>query len=113
MNLKKAKYSSPPTPLTVERGQARSLNISHKVWRSHCGVVMQESFIFSDSIAKNIAVGRRKMDMDKLRHAAEVANVREFIESLPLGYNTKDRRRRNRYQHGTKTTDTDCKSSLS
>lgn len=67
-----------------------SLNhISHKLWRSHCGVVMQESFIFSDSIAKNIAVGLEKPDMERLRHAAEVANVRAFIEELPLGYNTK------------------------
>jgi ATP-binding cassette subfamily B protein len=64
-------------------------SISHKSWRSHCGVVMQESFIFSDTIAKNIAVGEEKVDMEKLRHAVEVANVREFIESLPLGYNTK------------------------
>jgi ATP-binding cassette subfamily B protein len=64
-------------------------NISHKVWRSHCGVVMQDSFVFSDTIAKNIAVGLEKIDMDRLRHAAEIANVREFIESLPLGYNTK------------------------
>jgi ATP-binding cassette subfamily B protein len=64
-------------------------HISHKVWRSHCGVVMQESFIFSDSIAKNIAVGLERPDMERLRHAAEVANVRTFIEDLPLGYNTK------------------------
>ena len=64
-------------------------NISHKVWRANCGVVMQESFIFSDSIAKNIAVGSEKTDMERLRQAAEVANVKEFIESLPLGYNTK------------------------
>ncbi len=64
-------------------------NISHKTWRAHCGVVMQESFIFSDSIAKNIAVGMEKVDMEKLRQAAEIANVREFIESMPLGYNTK------------------------
>lgn len=64
-------------------------NISHKAWRKHCGVVMQESFIFSDSIAKNIAVGLEKIDMDRLRYAAEVANVKSFIENLPLGYNTK------------------------
>lgn len=64
-------------------------NIGHRVWRSHCGTVMQESFIFSDSIAKNIAVGQEKIDMDKLQHAVTVANVKEFIESLPLGYNTK------------------------
>ena len=64
-------------------------NISHRTWRSHCGVVMQESFIFSESIAKNIAVGIEKVEMEKLRHSAEIANVKEFIESLPLGYNTK------------------------
>jgi ATP-binding cassette subfamily B protein len=64
-------------------------NISHKFWRSHCGVVMQESFIFSDTIARNIAVGAEKIDMDKLYQAVEVANIREFIESLPLGFNTK------------------------
>lgn len=64
-------------------------NISHKTWRSHCGVVMQEGFIFSDTIAKNIAVGADKIDRDQLQQAVEVANIREFIESLPLGYNTK------------------------
>ena len=63
--------------------------ISHRSWRSHCGVVMQESFIFSDSIAKNIAVGQEKIDMDKLNHAIVVANVKDFIDSLPLGFNTK------------------------
>jgi ATP-binding cassette subfamily B protein len=73
----------------IKLGNTSLANISHKTWRSHCGVVMQESFIFSDSIAKNIAVGMEKVDMEKLRHAAEIANGREFIESLPLGYNTK------------------------
>ena len=63
--------------------------ISHKIWRSHCGVVMQESFIFSDTIARNIGVGAEKIDMEKLYQAVEVANIREFIESLPLGFNTK------------------------
>lgn len=63
--------------------------ISHKVWRGHCGVVMQESYIFSDTIAKNIAVGLEKPGMERLRHAAEIANARDFIEELPLGYNTK------------------------
>lgn len=64
-------------------------NISHKTWRGHCGVVMQESFIFSDSIAKNIAVGIDKPDLARLQHAVDIANIREFIEDLPLGYNTK------------------------
>lgn len=64
-------------------------DISHKIWRSHCGVVMQESFIFSDTIARNIAVGAERINMKRLHHAVEVANVREFIESLPLGFNTR------------------------
>ena len=64
-------------------------NISHKLWRGHCGVVMQESFIFSDTIARNIAVGADKVNMEKLQQAVEIANIREFIESLPLGFNTK------------------------
>lgn len=63
--------------------------ISHKIWRSHCGAVMQESYIFSDSIANNIAVGVEKINMDKLWHAVKVANIQEFVESLPLGFNTK------------------------
>lgn len=78
-----------PSPYGEGGGGIPLSNISHKIWRSHCGVVMQESFIFSDTIAKNIAVGLEKIDMDRLRHAAEIANVREFIEGLPLGYNTK------------------------
>lgn len=63
--------------------------ISHRAWRSHCGVVMQDSFIFSDTIAKNIAIGHDKIDMERLRQSADIANARSFIESLPLGYNTK------------------------
>ncbi|MEO1022424.1 MAG: peptidase domain-containing ABC transporter [Bacteroidota bacterium] len=63
--------------------------ISHKVWRRHCGVVMQDGFIFSDTIARNIAVGEEEPDMMKLEHAVQVANIDEFIYSLPLGYHTK------------------------
>lgn len=64
-------------------------HISHKVWRSHCSAVMQESYIFSDTIARNIAVGLEKIDMERLYCAIEAANIWEFIESLPLGLNTK------------------------
>jgi ATP-binding cassette subfamily B protein len=55
----------------------------------HCGVVMQDSFVFSDSIANNIAVGDERPEMSKLKHAATVANIMPFIEGLPLGYDTK------------------------
>lgn len=63
--------------------------ISQKVWRSHCGVVMQEGYIFNDTIAKNIAVGEDYVDTKKLIHAVDVANVSDYIDGLPLGYNTK------------------------
>jgi ATP-binding cassette subfamily B protein len=63
--------------------------LSHRAWRKQCGVVMQDSFIFSDSIAKNIAVGEDYPDKTRLRYAAKAANINSFIESLPLGYNTK------------------------
>ena len=63
--------------------------LSHRAWRKQCGVVMQDSFIFSDSIAKNIAVGEDYPDKTRLRYAAKAANISSFIESLPLGYNTK------------------------
>lgn len=63
--------------------------IGYRYWRSECGVVMQDGFIFSDSIARNIAVGDEYPNIDKLQHAIQVANIREFIDSLPLGLNTK------------------------
>lgn len=64
-------------------------NISQKTWRQHCGVVMQEGYIFNDTIAKNIAVGEDYVDKDKLNHAIHVANISDYIQGLPLGYNTK------------------------
>lgn len=60
-----------------------------KVWRSNCGSVMQEGYVFSDTIANNIALGVEKVDHNKLKHAVEVANIKEFIDELPLNYNTK------------------------
>ena len=73
----------------IRLGNSLLSNISHKVWRRHCGAVMQESFIFSDTIAQNIAIGDEYPDMEKLYEAVEAANIRSFIESLPLGFNTK------------------------
>jgi ATP-binding cassette subfamily B protein len=64
-------------------------NISQKVWRKECGVVMQEGYIFNDTIANNIAVGEDYVDKKKLAHAVDVANIQNFIETLPLSYNTK------------------------
>lgn len=58
-------------------------------WRGATGSVMQDGFIFSDTIARNIAVADEIIDMKRLQHAVYVANLDEFIASLPLGYNTK------------------------
>ena len=70
-------------------GENQLKNYSQEWWRSQVGAVMQDSFIFNDTIAKNIAVGQENIDNQKLVEAVKVANIREFIETLPLGYNTK------------------------
>ena len=63
--------------------------INPHLWRSKAGSVMQESFIFSDTIARNIAVATDEIDLDRLHHAVKVANIENYINSLPLGYSTK------------------------
>ncbi|NBB76289.1 MAG: ATP-binding cassette domain-containing protein [Bacteroidetes bacterium] len=73
----------------IRIGDRNFETMSPRTWRRHCGVVMQEGFIFSDSIANNIAVGEEVPDIDKLENAVKVANIQSFIESLPLGYHTK------------------------
>jgi len=63
--------------------------ISFRFWRSKCGVVMQEGYIFSDNIARNIAVSEEYPDPVRLKHAINIANINDFIDSLPMGLNTK------------------------
>lgn len=59
-----------------------------KWWRKQCGVVMQDGVIFSESIARNIAVDDGKVDIERLEEAARMANIHDYIMSLPLKYNT-------------------------
>ena len=73
----------------VRLGGASISAYSERVWRSQCGSVMQEGYIFSDSISGNIGVSDETPDMARVRKAADVSNIREWIEKLPLGYNTK------------------------
>ena len=73
----------------INIGKSHLKPLSPRFWRNQCGSVMQEGFIFSDSIAKNIAVSDESPDYQKLVHACKVANILSFIESLPLGFNTK------------------------
>ncbi|MCC3157468.1 peptidase domain-containing ABC transporter [Hymenobacter sp. 15J16-1T3B] len=64
-------------------------HLTHSSWRSKCAVVAQEGFIFSDTVAGNIAVGDETPDLTKLLYAARMANILEFIETLPRGFSTK------------------------
>ncbi len=79
----------PPTEGKILLGNTDLINKSSREWRSQCGTVMQDGYIFSDTIANNISVSDEEMDVKKLLNAVHVANIQGFIEELPLGYNTK------------------------
>ena len=79
----------PPTTGDVLLGNRSLKHISFREWRQHCGVVMQEGYIFNDTIANNIAQGVEEIDKERLLYSVRMANIQEFIESLPLRYNTK------------------------
>ena len=79
----------PPATGTVTLGGIEMKDYSESAWRRQCGCVMQEGYIFSNSIAENIALCDETPDMERVRQAAEVANIKDWIEELPLGYNTK------------------------
>jgi len=79
----------PPTHGDIKVGDLDMRNISSRMWRQRVGSVMQDGYIFSDTIAKNIAVRDEIIDKQRLLEAARIANIQEFIDSLPLGYNTK------------------------
>ncbi|UOK43467.1 MULTISPECIES: peptidase domain-containing ABC transporter [Flavobacterium] len=78
-----------PNSGEINLGNTQLKNISQKAWRNNIGAVMQEGFIFNDTIANNIAVGVDIVDKKRLVYAADVANIKEYISGLPLGYNTK------------------------
>jgi len=79
----------PPVSGSILVGETNLDQISTTVWRDRCGVVMQDGFIFSDSILNNILVGDEKIDRDRLEGAVRMANIQDYIESLPMGYHTK------------------------
>lgn len=79
----------PPVKGEINIGGTRLDNFCQKMWRQKCGAVLQDGFIFSDTIAKNISISDEKIDKNLLLHAAKVSNIHEFISTLPLRYNTK------------------------
>jgi ATP-binding cassette subfamily B protein len=77
-----------PTEGNIKLGELNLLLINPRLWRSKIGVVMQDGHLFSDSIAKNIALGEEIIDKRKLQQSIIIANLQSYIENLPLGYNT-------------------------
>ena len=78
-----------PNKGDIRLGNILLNDINPTVWRASTGAVMQEGFIFSDTIAANVAVGEETIDKTRLVLAVETSNIKEFIETLPLKYNTK------------------------
>lgn len=77
-----------PIQGSIQIGNANLSEYNLGWWRSQCGVVMQEGYLFSDTIARNIAISDDIPDIDRVRYAARVANIADYIEALPLAYNT-------------------------
>jgi ATP-binding cassette subfamily B protein len=64
-------------------------SLSQSLWRSHCGSVLQDGYIFGDTIAANITLGDNDVNYERLIHACKMANVLQFVESFPNGFDTK------------------------
>lgn len=73
----------------IRIGDRSFRTISPSFWRRQCGAVLQDGYIFNDTIGRNIAVGDEGIDHEKLIHSCRVANIISFIETLPNGFNTK------------------------
>ena len=73
--------------ITIGGTDVNTLN--KKWWRRQCGVVMQDGVIFSETIARNIAVDDKEIDKQRLQTAAEIACIHNYVMELPLKYNTK------------------------
>lgn len=80
-----------PTEGKIKLGNTDITNLKSSDWRSKCGVVMQDGYIFSDTIARNITESSSEgiIDKEKLTKAVQTANIEELIERLPAGYNTR------------------------
>jgi len=78
-----------PVSGKIRVGETDLQNFSQQWWRTKVGAVMQDGFIFSDTITANIAVGAERLDKERLLFAAKMANLMDLIEGLPLGFNTK------------------------
>ena len=78
-----------PIEGSVRFGEFNFKQIPQKQWRAVCGAVMQEDYLFNDTIANNIAIGVDRIDYERLLYSVKTANIDSFIETLPLGFNTR------------------------
>ena len=78
----------PPLTGNIWVGDANLNEYNLGWWRNQCGAVMQDGYLFSDTIARNIAISDDDPNIERIRYAARVANIADYIEGLPLGYNT-------------------------
>jgi ATP-binding cassette subfamily B protein len=78
-----------PTEGEIRLGDINLSGFNTSLWRQKCGVVMQDGYLFSDTIAKNIVMSDESIHREKLLNAVKVANIQDFIETLPLSYTTK------------------------
>ena len=77
-----------PNQGEIQVDQTPLQSINPHVWRSNVGSVLQDGYLFSDSIANNIALGEDSPNVEQLQQAATVANILEFVDALPMGFNT-------------------------
>jgi ATP-binding cassette subfamily B protein len=81
------KFYEPATG-SISLGDVNLSNVNNHFWRETCGSVMQEGYIFTDSVLNNIVVGEGKINSDRLEVAVETANIHQFVQQLPLKYST-------------------------
>ncbi len=77
-----------PVDGEIKIGEHNLEKFNVKWWRNQCGAVMQDGFIFSESIARNIAISNEDINKQKLLNAVKIANIEDLITQLPLAYNT-------------------------
>jgi len=79
----------PVTEGSIKIGDVTIKNIQGKIWNKHCGAVLEDGYLFSDTIANNIALSdQEKIDKEKVRQAVKMVELHHFVEALPKGYNT-------------------------
>ncbi len=78
-----------PVEGEIRIGDTLLSRLHPKTWRNACGAVLQDGFVFSDTLARNIAPGAEQIDPEHMRKVSRLANLDEFVDSLPMGYHTK------------------------